>query len=65
MYRHADKTLFTTTIKYIIIFYIDIFSEGGYFTAHLTFPEEYPQRPPKLKFVSEMWHPNGEIYILI
>uniref|UniRef100_H2Z0H8 Ubiquitin-conjugating enzyme E2 G1 n=1 Tax=Ciona savignyi TaxID=51511 RepID=H2Z0H8_CIOSA len=32
--------------------------EGGYFKAHLTFPEEYPQRPPKLKFISEMWHPN-------
>jgi ubiquitin-conjugating enzyme E2 G1 len=37
---------------------VDSLYEGGYFTAHLTFPEEYPQRPPKLKFISEMWHPN-------
>ncbi|KAL8581192.1 ubiquitin-conjugating enzyme E2 G1 [Nucella lapillus] len=32
--------------------------EGGYFKAHLIFPKEYPNRPPKMKFVSEMWHPN-------
>ncbi|XP_076452950.1 putative ubiquitin-conjugating enzyme E2 7 isoform X2 [Babylonia areolata] len=34
------------------------FIEGGYFKAHLIFPKEYPNRPPKMKFVSEMWHPN-------
>ena len=34
-------------------------SEGGYFRAHLTFPKEYPQRPPKMKFVTDIWHPNG------
>ncbi|KAK7499074.1 hypothetical protein BaRGS_00009621, partial [Batillaria attramentaria] len=33
-------------------------SEGGCFKAHLNFPKEYPNRPPKMKFVSEMWHPN-------
>ncbi|GFO43139.1 ubiquitin-conjugating enzyme e2 [Plakobranchus ocellatus] len=32
--------------------------EGGVFKAHLLFPKEYPQRPPKMKFVSDMWHPN-------
>ncbi|CAL1535184.1 unnamed protein product [Lymnaea stagnalis] len=32
--------------------------EGGMFKAHLLFPKEYPHRPPKMKFVSEMWHPN-------
>lgn len=32
--------------------------DGGYFKAHLIFPKEYPNRPPKMKFVSEMWHPN-------
>lgn len=35
-------------------------SEGGYFKAHLIFPKEYPQRPPKMTFVSEFWHPNGK-----
>ncbi|XP_022184664.1 probable ubiquitin-conjugating enzyme E2 7 [Nilaparvata lugens] len=32
--------------------------EGGFFKAHLIFPKEYPLRPPTMKFVSEMWHPN-------
>lgn len=34
-------------------------SEGGFFKALLKFPHEYPQLPPKMKFVSEMWHPNS------
>ena len=28
------------------------------FAAHLYFPKEYPLRPPRMKFVTEMWHPN-------
>jgi len=31
---------------------------GGIFKAKMTFPEEYPNAPPKMKFISEMWHPN-------
>lgn len=38
----------------------DTFYEGGYFKARLSFPKEYPQRPPKMKFVADMWHPNVE-----
>ena len=41
-----------------------VFSEGGYFKAHLIFPKEYPQRPPKMKFITEIWHPNGEFIII-
>jgi len=33
--------------------------EGGFFTAGLSFPRDYPQSPPICKFKSEMWHPNG------
>ncbi|XP_075247949.1 putative ubiquitin-conjugating enzyme E2 7 isoform X2 [Convolutriloba macropyga] len=36
----------------------DTLYEGGFFRATLSFPEEYPQRPPKMKFISKMWHPN-------
>ncbi|KIH57697.1 ubiquitin--protein ligase, partial [Ancylostoma duodenale] len=32
--------------------------EGGFFKAILDFPKDYPQKPPKMKFVSEIWHPN-------
>lgn len=37
-----------------------IFSEGGFFNARMTFPKSYPQMPPKLQFISEIWHPNGK-----
>jgi len=32
--------------------------EGGIFKALMNFPEDYPNSPPKMKFVSELWHPN-------
>ncbi|MPC25211.1 Ubiquitin-conjugating enzyme E2 G1 [Portunus trituberculatus] len=38
----------------------DIFNEGGFFKAHLIFPREYPLRPPKMKFITDIWHPNIE-----
>lgn len=33
--------------------------DGGFFKARMNFPKAYPQMPPKLHFISEMWHPNG------
>ena len=45
----------------MLLKYLNTFtSEGGYFRAHLMFPKEYPQRPPKMKFVTDIWHPNGK-----
>ncbi|KAJ8594129.1 ubiquitin-conjugating enzyme [Rhizopogon salebrosus TDB-379] len=32
--------------------------EGGFFKARLTFPSEYPLQPPKMRFITPMWHPN-------
>jgi len=47
----------------------DTLYEGGFFKAILTFPKEYPLKPPKLKFISDIWHPNieksGEVCISI
>ncbi|KAL7719807.1 E2 ubiquitin-conjugating enzyme [Entamoeba marina] len=44
-------------------------SDGGMFQATLTFPKDYPNNPPKMKFVSEIWHPNvyktGDVCISI
>ncbi|KAJ9056440.1 Ubiquitin-conjugating enzyme E2 15, variant 2 [Entomophthora muscae] len=37
----------------------DTIYEGGFFKALLSFPRNYPQMPPTLKFTTEMWHPNG------
>ncbi|CAE1276177.1 UBE2G1 [Acanthosepion pharaonis] len=36
----------------------DTLFEEGLFKAHLVFPKEYPLRPPKMTFKSEIWHPN-------
>ena len=36
----------------------DTIYEGGLFKAILTFPEDFPQNPPEMKFITEMWHPN-------
>ncbi|KAL7719716.1 E2 ubiquitin-conjugating enzyme [Entamoeba marina] len=47
----------------------DTLYEGGMFQATMTFPIDYPNNPPKMKFVSEIWHPNvyksGEVCISI
>jgi len=32
--------------------------EGGIFSMRLTFPEQYPDKPPRVRFTSEMFHPN-------
>ncbi|KAF6990488.1 hypothetical protein CFC21_007674 [Triticum aestivum] len=32
--------------------------DGGYFNAVMTFPQDYPNSPPSVRFTSEMWHPN-------
>ncbi|XP_065059850.1 ubiquitin-conjugating enzyme E2 R2-like [Rhopilema esculentum] len=43
--------------------------EGGYFKAHLSFPQDYPYSPPNFRFLTKMWHPNiyesGEVCISI
>jgi ubiquitin-protein ligase len=45
----------------IIIANVDKFlSEGGFFKAHLYFPVDYPLKPPKMKFISEIWHSNSK-----
>ena len=33
--------------------------EDGVFVVQLVFPMDYPMSPPKMKFVSEIFHPNG------
>ncbi|KAF9432305.1 Ubiquitin-conjugating enzyme E2 15 [Entomortierella beljakovae] len=47
----------------------DTLYEGGFFRAILTFPLDYPLMPPKLKFTTDLYHPNvypnGEVCISI
>eukprot|EP00039_Didymoeca_costata_P028797 m.22161 g.22161 ORF g.22161 m.22161 type:complete len:170 (+) comp7363_c0_seq1:170-679(+) len=47
----------------------DTLYEGGFFKALLDFPKSYPHMPPKMTFLTEIWHPNvyksGEVCISI
>jgi hypothetical protein len=37
--------------------------EGGVFPAELKFPKDYPLAPPSMRFLGEVWHPNGKLEI--
>jgi ubiquitin-conjugating enzyme E2 G1 len=41
----------------------DTLYEGGFFNCKLTFPKDYPLRPPKMKFITEIWHPNSNAFL--
>ena len=32
--------------------------EGGIYSLRLQFPDQYPEKPPRVRFVTEMFHPN-------
>lgn len=56
---HAVEYVMQVVIVFSKRFFY-VYSEGGVFKAHLTFPKDYPLRPPKMKFITEIWHPNGK-----
>ena len=36
----------------------DTIWEGGCFNLILEFPQDYPNKPPKVKFLTKLFHPN-------
>lgn len=54
--RPLDDDLFTWVA--IILGPEDTPYEDGTFSLVLMFDETYPQKPPNIKFISEMFHPN-------
>ena len=47
----------------------DTFYEEGFFKAKLVFPADFPNNPPKMTFLTDIWHPNvyenGDVCISI
>ncbi|XP_052011478.1 uncharacterized protein LOC127663791 isoform X5 [Apodemus sylvaticus] len=42
----------------------DTLYEGGVFKAYLIFPKDYPLWPPKMKFITDIWPPNGKLPLI-
>lgn len=51
-----DDNLFVWEV--LIVGPRDTLYEGGIYRAHLLFPSDYPDLPPKMVFHSQMCHPN-------
>ncbi|CAK4075650.1 unnamed protein product [Aphanomyces euteiches] len=51
-----DENLFNWEI--MLVGPPDTLYEGGFFKARLEFPSDFPNMPPKMTFISDMWHPN-------
>lgn len=62
---NADKTIFAEPLEDDLMTWTAVvlgpestLFEGGTFSLLIVFPETYPQDPPSIKFISEMFHPN-------
>ncbi|XP_074599278.1 ubiquitin-conjugating enzyme E2 G1-like [Brevipalpus obovatus] len=51
-----DDDIYTWVV--LIIGPPDTLYEGGFFRCQLSFPKDYPLRPPKMRFLTDIWHPN-------
>lgn len=38
-----------------------MFVPTGTFKLQMEFTEEYPNKPPTVRFISKMFHPNGKL----
>lgn len=56
-----DKTRFSFNQNYdltLLRVQKDTCYEGGIFQVDIVIPQEYPFKPPKMKFDTKIWHPN-------
>eukprot|EP01031_Cornospumella_fuschlensis_P030826 gene30826-37243_t len=51
-----DESIFNWEI--LLVGPPDTLYEGGFFNATLTFPQDFPNMPPKMVFKTPIWHPN-------
>merc|ERR1712107_469013 len=43
----------------------DSLYEGGMYTTVLTFPEDFPSNPPRMRFLTEMWRPIMGVHSIL
>ena len=43
---------------------MDSSNKGGQFKLELFLPEEYPMAPPKVRFLTKIYHPNIGVLVL-
>lgn len=41
------------------------FFAGGVYALRLTFSEQYPEKPPRVRFTCQMFHPNGTLFVAL
>lgn len=46
-----------------VCYYIFVYFVSGTFKLLVEFTEEYPNKPPTVRFVSKMFHPNGKTFV--
>lgn len=47
------------TINLMLVGPSETLYEGGFFSAKLEFPQDFPNSPPVMTFKTQIWHPNG------
>ncbi|KAJ9642970.1 Ubiquitin-conjugating enzyme subunit [Coniosporium tulheliwenetii] len=53
----VDENIFEWSVA-LIVLNPDSDYYGGYFKARMSFPKDYPYRPPEFKFLRPLYHPN-------
>ena len=52
--------LFINDFSFFAWIWFCVFGSGGIFGLRLSFGENYPEKPPRVRFTSDVFHPNGK-----
>ena len=56
--KRTCDILYNAHLTYIVFAISQSPFEGGTFKLELFLPEEYPMAPPKVRFMTKIYHPN-------
>lgn len=60
----VDDNLFEWMVTLVFMSEFEMY-QGAVLKARLSFPPNFPMMPPKMKFLSKMFHPNSMLFFLI